>query len=145
MTRVLGPRPPMDRPTHAAARHPRPSRPWLWFPVAVYAASIFIVSAMSRPPGSGSVSDKPAHMAAYAGLGLLTLRAVAGGEWAGVTAARSAVAVTIVTLYGASDELHQASVPGRTADVRDLAADAAGATASIAATWLLARARRSGR
>jgi VanZ family protein len=113
--------------------------------VFLYAAAIFLVSGMSQPPLPGSVGDKYAHTAAYAGFGLLTVRAVVGGEWAGVTAGRCLLAGAIVVLYGASDELHQALVPGRTADARDLAADAAGATGSIAAAWLLARARRSGR
>ena len=39
----------------------------------------------------------------------------------------------------------QAFVPGRTADIHDLAADAAGATGGLAAMWLLARLKRSER
>ena len=123
----------------------RRERPWLWFPVFLYAAAIFIVSGMSQPPLPGSVSDKWAHTAAYAGFALLTMRALAGGEWAGVTAGRCVMAAGLVALYGASDEVHQAFVPGRTADVHDLAADAAGATGGVAAMWLLARLKRSER
>jgi VanZ family protein len=135
---------PIGRAEHAG-RARRRERPWLWFPVFLYAAAIFLVSGMSQPPLPGSVSDKSAHMAAYAGFGLLTLRAVAGGEWAGVTAGRCVVAAGLVVLYGASDEVHQAFVPGRTADIRDLTADAAGATGGVAAMWLLARLRRPAR
>jgi VanZ family protein len=135
---------PSGRAQHGG-RPPRRQQPWLWFPVFLYAAAIFLVSGLSQPPLPGSVGDKSAHSAAYAGFGLLTLRAVAGGEWAGVTLARCLMAAGVVVLYGASDELHQAFVPGRNADVRDLGADAAGATGAIAATWLLARLRRSGR
>lgn len=40
----------------------------------------------------------------------------------------------IALFYAASDELHQAFVPGRFADVRDWLADAAGAAAAV---WLL--------
>ena len=134
-------RPPSGR-TQDAGRTRRRERFWLWFPVLLYAAAIFIVSGMSRPPLPRSVSDKSAHTAAYAGFALLTLRAVAGGEWAGVTTGRCVMAAGLVVLYGASDELHQAFVPGRSADVRDLAADAAGATGGLAAMWLLARLKR---
>lgn len=42
----------------------------------------------------------------------------------------------ITLLYAASDEVHQAFVPGRYADVRDWLADAAGAAVAV---WLLQR------
>jgi VanZ family protein len=131
--------------TQYARRTRRRERPWLWFPVFLYAAAIFIVSGMSQPPLPGSVGDKWAHTAAYAGFALLTMRALAGGEWAGVTAGRCVMAVGLVVLYGAGDEVHQVFVPGRTADIRDLAADAAGATGGIAAMWLIARLTQSER
>ena len=133
-----------DRTQYAGPTRRR-ARPWLWFPVFLYAVAIFVASGMSRPPLPGRVGDKWAHTTAYAGFGLLTLRAVAGGEWAGVTAGRCVMAAGLVVLYGASDEMHQAFVPRRNADIRDLAADAAGATAGVAAMWLLARLRRSER
>ena len=38
-------------------------------------------------------------------------------------------AITITVIYAASDEFHQAFVPGRTPDIRDWAVDAAGALA----------------
>jgi VanZ family protein len=131
--------------TQYAGRTRRRARPWLWLPVFLYAAAIFLVSGTSQPPLPGSVGDKWAHAAAYAGFALLTLRAVAGGEWAGVTAGRCVMAAGLVVLYGASDETHQAFVPRRNPDIRDLAADAAGAIGGVAAMWLLARLRRSQR
>ena len=138
---------PPSRPAQRAAQPRRPKRPWLWLPLFVYAAGIFIVSGMSQPPVPlpGSGSDKYAHSAAYAGFGLLAVRALAGARWVGVTGGRCLLAGGIAVLYGASDELHQAIVPGRTADVRDFAADAAGAAAGIATMWLLARLKRSER
>lgn len=36
-------------------------------------------------------------------------------------------AITITSIYAASDEFHQAFVPGRTPDIRDWAVDMAGA------------------
>ena len=41
----------------------------------------------------------------------------------------------ITTAYGLTDEFHQRFVPGRTADVRDLAADTIGALFGILLVW----------
>jgi len=117
-------------------------RLWLWLPVAIYAAGIFLVSSMSQPPLPSGINDKSGHGAAYSGFALVLVRAFAGAEWAGVTAGPSLAAVALATAYGASDEWHQAFVPGRTADVHDLAADATGAAAGAAAAWLVAVLRR---
>ena len=110
----------------------------LWLPVVIYAAGIFIVSSLSHPPMPPGLSDKSDHGAAYAGLALLIVRALAGAEWTGVTAAACLAAIALASLYGASDELHQLFVPGRTADLHDLLADAMGATLAVAAAWLVA-------
>ena len=59
-------------------------------------------------------------------------------EWAGVSAGTSLAAVGLTTAFGASDELHQLFVPGRSADVHDLVADATGAAAGVTAAWLAA-------
>lgn len=56
-----------------------------------------------------------------------------------LTAAMSAM--TVATLYGASDEYHQAFVPGRTASAKDVGFDAAGAAAGIL-FWLVLRSFR---
>jgi VanZ family protein len=84
------------------------------------------------------VSDKSGHAAAYCGLGLVVLRALARGEWAGIGAGTSLAAIGLTTAFGASDELHQLFVPGRSADLRDLIADATGAAAGVIAAWLAA-------
>jgi len=118
------------------------SRAGRWLPVAVYAVAIFVVSHLPAPPPlPGGASDKHGHMAAYAGLSALTLRALAHARWAHVTTGRAAVAALGATLYGASDELHQWFVPTRDADLGDLAADAAGAAAAAALALVMARFR----
>jgi VanZ family protein len=97
---------------------------------------MFFVSAMPEPPSApGGMSDKGAHGLAYALLGVLVLRALSGARWSGVTMGTAAAAFLIATVYGVSDELHQRYVPGRTADVRDLAADAVGALVGVGLVW----------
>jgi VanZ family protein len=121
----------------------------LWLPAALYAAGIFAASSLSRAPEPpGQITDKHVHALVYAGLSLLTLRALAGGRWQGVTALRCAAAALLAVVYGASDEWHQAVVPGRTADLLDMAADAAGAMGAAGMAWTaawLGRGRPDGR
>lgn len=109
----------------------------LWLPVIAYMAMLFVFSSFSTlpsPPGDLSAYDM--HIAAYAGLGALTARAVAKGlrhvSWRAV-----AGAIVIAALYGISDEYHQMFVPGRSFDVLDMLADAIGAIvgASAVGAW----------
>jgi VanZ family protein len=123
------------------------SRTRVWGPVAVYMAAIFVLSAMPEPPAPPGLDDKTGHFVAYAGLGAVTLRATSGGALAGMRLGAALTAWAISAIYGASDEVHQRFVPGRTADLLDVRADALGAAAGIVATWLsgiLLRSRRAG-
>jgi VanZ family protein len=97
---------------------------------------IFCLSAISRPPDLPSgVSDKSLHALLYSGLGALLVRARAGGWRRPVTRGIAAAAVVVATLYGISDEIHQYFVPPRQADVRDILADALGASLSAGALY----------
>jgi VanZ family protein len=121
---------------------------WWWGPVLAYTAGIFILSSISTLPTlPGAGGDKWAHSIAYSGLALVMLRAVVGGRWRTITWGQAMLAALLTAAYGATDELHQWFVPGRTADVRDLAADAAGALVAVLAAYAIARVRagRSGR
>lgn len=111
----------------------------LWTPVALYMAAIFYGSSLSsvpEPVGSW-FPDTVLHMTGYAGLAVVTLRAVAGGRWSGVTRRALLVAWLIATAYGVTDEWHQMHVPGRTAELRDLGNDATGALLAlgVAGAW----------
>jgi VanZ family protein len=103
-------------------------------------ALIFFLSSLSQPTLAPPRRwDKVAHLALYAGLGAVVVRALAGG-WANpVTAGSVAATVLICTLYGITDEIHQHFVPLRRADAFDVVADAAGA--AIAALGFYARTR----
>ena len=124
--------------------------PWLrdalrfWLPVGVYMAAIFYVSSLPQPPMPPG-PDKPWHALAYFGLALLVVRGLAGGLPRRIGARTAAAAIAIAVTYGLTDEIHQRFVPGRSADVNDLIADAAGACLGAAACWawgILSRASR---
>jgi VanZ family protein len=98
-------------------------------------AAIFVVSSMSEPPLPGEISDKSGHLIGYTVLGLTVVRAVAGGLPRRITGRIAAIAIAITVGHGIGDELHQWFVPGRSADVLDVAADGAGALLAAAASW----------
>ena len=117
---------------------------WYWVPVALYAGMIFYLSAQSHPEENlplfvfNEVSDKVLHAVAYGILSLLCYRAF---RWAaGPAVARQAVVLAIVTasLYGVTDEVHQAFVPLRESSWLDWLADTIGA-AIAAMSWRFIR------
>lgn len=110
-----------------------PSRKFLifWFPVLIYCVIIFIVSSMQRPPIPDidiPNFDKFLHMVEYGILSYLTIRALTGSEVRLPRGGLIMLAVIFATLYGASDEIHQIFVPGKSADILDLLADFIGAS-----------------
>jgi VanZ family protein len=112
----------------------------LWAPVALYMMVIFWLSSISRPPDlPGAVSDKAAHVFLYSGLGALLVRARAGGWRRPVTLGIATAAIVVATLYGISDEIHQSFVPLRQVEVRDVLADALGASLAAGALYAWSR------
>jgi VanZ family protein len=104
----------------------------LWLPVVLWMAAIFVASSIPEPPIPGGVPDVSLHEAGYFGLGVLLIRALAGGRWAGVTPRTLTLAWIIAVAYAVTDEWHQSFVPTRHAELRDWIADAIGAlTATI--------------
>ena len=103
-----------------------------WLPVAAYMALIFYFSSLPHPDEElpkflfETLGDKLLHAIEYAVLGVLCYRAFRRA--AGPFAAGYAVVFAIVTasVYGATDEVHQAFVPFRTATWLDWVADTAG-------------------
>lgn len=119
---------------------------WYWAPVVLYMAIIFAGSSISNLPAiPGGFSDKTAHGSEYAVLGLLLARGLAGPRWLSITLPCVVGAVVLAALYGVFDEWHQLFVPGRDFDVRDMMADAAGASMSAGALWLWSIIRRFSR
>lgn len=109
-----------------------------WGPALLWAATIFTLSAQPRLPlDLGHGRDKLAHVAAYALLGALLARGQRRSDL------RPWVPVLLGVLYGASDELHQHFVPGRSVDALDWAADCVGVLAGVALVHLGGRPRRN--
>jgi VanZ family protein len=119
-------------------------RPHFWIPVVIYMAAIFYVSSLSDPPVPAN-SDKSLHWLAYLGLAVLVVRALVRGLRRRVSLGAAAAAIVITVAYGATDEVHQTFVPGRTGDVYDLMADAAGAVVGTVACVLWGYNRASSR
>jgi VanZ family protein len=123
---------------------PGATRLSLWLPVALNAALIFGLSSIHRlpmPPGPNG--DKWAHALMYGCFCTLVMRALASARWTGVTIGAAVGAAGLTVLYGATDELHQHFVPGRSMDAADLVADAIGAllAASLLFAWAIIRRR----
>ena len=104
----------------------RPTSLLRWAVTICYAAGIFYLS--SRP-WSGLPAfpylDKVVHLGLYGGLGSLCAWSLS----ASMPLPRRTlflIALGIAVLYGLSDEVHQMYVPGRSAEMGDLAADALG-------------------
>jgi VanZ family protein len=113
-----------------------------WLLAIAWAALIFALN--SRPDIGVSLpgqTDKIAHFGAYAVLGYLLAVALLQ------SASEAWFALGIGSAFGALDELHQRTVPGRTADIFDWVADSAGVTAGLLILLLARRLyhRRSAR
>ena len=103
-----------------------------WLPVAAYMALIFYFSSLSQPDEDlpkflfEIFSDKLLHAIEYAVLGCLCYRAFRGASGPFGAAYAAMFAIVTASLYGATDEVHQAFVPFRTATWTDWVADSAG-------------------
>lgn len=114
--------------------------PLLWAALIYFGSSFSSLGSMPSflPPHA----DKIAHFFEFAVLALLTARALYHAD-AGRFRASCAIAAALVALYGASDELHQLFVPGRSSDIFDWMTDIAGAVAGSLAYYRFFRPGRS--
>ena len=114
----------------------------LWLPVVAWMAAIYYGSAMSKvPEAAAAVGDSWLHIAGYAGLAVLTLRATSRGRWAGVTFGALALALVIATVHGLTVEWVQMQVPTRSAEWRDVANDVFGALLGLLPVWAWSKIR----
>jgi VanZ family protein len=106
-----------------------------WVPPVLYAALIFYLSSRSSFPVPGYVwdFDKVIHFGEYGFFAALLLRATRS----------PLVSLLIASLYGVSDEVHQAFVPGRDSSPFDWMADTLGAGLVCLSWYLYQRRLRS--
>ncbi len=124
-----------------------------WILVVAYLALIFGVSSIPQDPLSHTcfkVSDKMAHLAEYAGFGLL-LSVASRSTFRRV---RRWVLLVVVVLIGAAvgalDETYQMTVPGRERELLDWVADVTGVLvgsclAMALSSWMARRAAAAGK
>lgn len=100
-----------------------------YLPAALWAAVLFLLGAQTDPPAPDLAVrvDTAAHLALYGILGGLAGR---GWRLAGRWPARGWL-LALTLLVGVVDEWNQASVPGRSAEIVDLAADVVGVIAGF--------------
>lgn len=99
---------------------------WKWvYPIAL-AATVVAASGQGEVAAPAIVNfDKLVHFSVFGLLATLVLRMLGRRSLP--------VAVVLVSVFGASDELRQSLTPGRTMDLSDWIADTAGAVVAVAA------------
>lgn len=104
-----------------------------WLPTLLYVILIFVLSSMSHPPVPEGVDQNVLHFPEYMVLGFLLARGFTGRDPgpAAWTALVSAFALS--SLFGATDEVHQAFVPWRVPDVADWYHDVIGSAVGVLA------------
>ena len=104
--------------------------------MALYAAVIFYTSSQADIALPEVIGDQAIHPVEYTVLGILIVRALAGGLPARITLSTALLGIALTFAYGLTDEFHQMFVPGRFADWRDLVADAIGGVIAAVICWV---------
>lgn len=109
----------------------------LWTPVIAFMIAAYVVSGQDVALLPERLWDKLIHVVLYCVFGLLCQRAFHGGR--GPLRARPALLAWLLTVaYGAIDEWHQASVPGRFPSMVDWIADVVGGCVALVLAYLIA-------
>lgn len=114
-----------------------------WLPVLAYMGFILSLSSVENPGPmlfEFPYEDKLLHVLVYAGFGIVLARAFRAAFEGRTGLPWPVGAVLAGSVYGALDEVYQSTVPGRTPDVRDWAADTLGALIAVVLLSLLWRA-----
>jgi VanZ family protein len=108
---------------------------YYWAPVLIMAGFIFATSSIPGKdiPPLFPHQDLLYHFSIYVILSLFFMRAVKHSGRRRTIIRLALYTVVFGFLYGASDELHQLCVPGRSCEVFDLITDTAGALMGAAA------------
>ena len=114
-------------------------------PVILYAGLIVTISSIHQLPTSAISfvgADKVAHFFEYALFAFLTFRSFSNiGQQVNLRLALL-LSLFFLVIFAALDEYYQHLVPGRSADIWDLAADVIGACLVLLLWWFIRRSRR---
>ena len=104
-----------------------------WLPVFIYCLLIFMQSSYPSPESVPDLPyiDKLFHIAVYALLGALFLRAFKTLRIQQNLKLVMILSILLSSLYGISDEIHQHFVPFRNADFMDAMADMIGSVGGV--------------
>lgn len=104
-----------------------------WLPLVAYCAVIFIQSSRPAPVELSGwyAGDKLLHLAGYAVLGALCVRALGTLRLRQNIRLLMVVSILFSFLYGISDEIHQYFVPSRQADMLDALFDGLGGALGV--------------
>jgi VanZ family protein len=121
------------------------ARVTVWLPSLAYMALIFVLSSLplTVPVGMVPFRDKGVHFIEYGVLGWLNARAMLRSRFELSRRAALGVAFVVTAAWGLLDEIHQAFVPSRFSDWRDVLADWIGAALAILLVQLLQREKPS--
>jgi len=110
-----------------------------WLPVFLYCLMIFMQSSYPSPESvpDWPYIDKLLHIAVYALLGALLLRAFKTLRIQHNLKLVMILSILLSSLYGISDEIHQHFVPFRNADFMDALADMIGSVGGVYGYQLL--------
>ncbi len=110
-----------------------------WLPVFIYCLMIFMQSSYPSPESvpDWPYIDKLLHIAVYALLGALLLRAFKTLQIQHNLKLVMILSILLSSLYGISDEIHQHFVPFRNADFMDALADMIGSVGGVYVYQLL--------
>jgi VanZ family protein len=115
-------------------------------PVILYAGAVIAVSSipnLKTPSVKFFAVDKLAHFIEYAIFGFLTFRSFSHFK-EGIRANLALLlSILFLSVFAMMDEYHQQFIPGRQADVADVATDLLGAVLVIVFMWLRHRRKRS--
>ena len=117
-----------------------------YLPPVIWAAIIFVESSIPGKafPKTPVGTDKLVHITIFFILAGLTHRAFIHLPSKIVSTMSLYLALVVTIVYGFFDEFHQMYVPGRTADMFDMAADALGGFLFIVVALVYGAARKNG-
>jgi VanZ family protein len=121
------------------------ARAAVWLPSFAYMALIWVLSSLPLvvPVGIVPFRDKGVHFVEYGVLAWLNARAMLRSGFALSRRAALGVAFLVTAAWGLLDEIHQAFVPSRSSDWRDVLADWIGAALAVLLVQLLQREKPS--